>query len=116
MINKNPRTTRTSNISWPDLVFLAEADREPFADAQIITLYSHCLNIAEETNRPLQEIKQAEQVEVFRTHLRIVIDEDIVDDETVIKALDFLIHIDNFAVGTKKEFGPKKSFEYKKLH
>jgi len=27
-----------------------------------------------------------------------------------------LIHIDNFAVGTKKEFGPKKSFEYKKLH
>jgi len=105
-----------SKIDWPNLVFLAESTREPFADAQIITLYSHCLNIAEETNRPLQEIRQAEQVEVFRDHLRIVIDEDIVDDETVLKALDFIVHIDNFAVGTKKEFGPQKSFEYKKLH
>ena len=48
MLKKSSRPT--SNISWPDVVFFAEANQEPFADAQIITLYAHCLNIAEEKN------------------------------------------------------------------
>lgn len=106
----------TSKISWPDVVFFAEADQEPFADAQIITLYAHCLNIAEERNVPLSSIQEPEQVEIFDTYLRIVINEDVIDDEAITRGLDLLIHMDNFEVGNKKEFGPPKKFEYKRLH
>ena len=114
MLKKSSRPT--SNISWPDVVFFAEANQEPFADAQIITLYAHCLNIAEEQNVPLSSIREPEQVEVFDSHLRIVIDEDVIDDDTIARGLDLLIHMDNFEVGNKKEFGPPKQFEYKRLH
>lgn len=111
---KNQRPT--SNISWPDVVFYAEADQQPFADAQIITLYAHCLNIAEEKDIPLSYVQQPEQVEVFNNHIRIIIDEEVIDDEAIARGLDLLIHMDNFEVGNKKEFGPPKRFDYKKVH
>ena len=105
-----------NNISWPDLVFLAEAEREPFADVQIITLYSHCLNLAEEMNLPLVAIEQGEQVEVFQDRVQIVVDAETVDDDAVVRGLDLLTLMDNFEVGNKKEFGKRKWFSPKKLH
>jgi len=104
------------NISWPDLVFLAEAEREPFSDVQIITLYSHCLNLAEEMELSLPCIEQSEQVEVFEDRVQIVVDAETVDDDAVVRALNFLTEMDNFEVGNKKEFGSRKWFEPKKLH
>jgi hypothetical protein len=106
----------TTNISWPDVVFYAEADQQSFADAQFITLYSHCLEISESTGTPLDQVKVAEHVEVFDTYIRVVIDEDKIDDDAIAKGLDLLIYMDDFDVGTRKEFGPKKSFSYKRLH
>lgn len=109
-------TRPTTKISWPDAVFYAEADRQPFADAQFITLYSHCLEISELTGVPLNEVKEPEQVEVFKEYIRVVVDEPTIDDEAIARGLDLLIYVDDFNVGTKKEFGPKKSFSYKRLH
>lgn len=105
-----------SNISWPDVVFLAEAEKEAFADVQIITLYSHCLNQAEEQDLPLDKIQASEYVEVFEDRVVIAVDADTVDDEAVAKALDLLTHVDNFQVGTHCEFPPKRSYNYQKLH
>lgn len=111
------KTTRpTTKISWPDVVFYAEADQQPFADAQFITLYSYCLEISELTGKPLNEVEAAESVEIFDTHIRVVIDEDKIDDEAIARGLDLLVYMDDFDVGTRKEFGPKKSFSYKRLH
>lgn len=111
------KTTRpTTKISWPDVVFYAEAEQQPFADAQFITLYSYCLELSELSGRPLDQIEVAEHVEIFENHLRVVIDEDVIDDEAIAKGLDLLIYMDDFEVGTRKEFGPKKSFSYKRLH
>ncbi len=112
----NQQTKFQSNIDWPNLVFLAEAEREPFSDVQIITLYSHCLNLAEEMHLPLAAIQQAEQVQVFEDRVFIVVDTETIDDEAVTRGLDLLTHMDNFKVGNKKEFGPQKWFEYKKVH
>lgn len=105
-----------SNISWPDLVFYAEAAREPFADVQIITLYSHCLNLAEEKGINIKRIEQAEQVQIFEDRVLVVIDVETIDDEAVTRALDLLTYMDNFKVGNKKEFGPPKQFNYRKMH
>lgn len=111
------KTTRpTTKISWPDVVFYAEADRQPFADAQFITLYSFCLELSELTGKSLDQVKVAEHVEVFESHIRVVIDETTIDDEAIARGLDLLIYMDDFNVGTRKEFGPKKSFSYKRLH
>lgn len=104
------------NISWPDVVFLAEAEHEPFSDVQIITLYAHCLNLAEEMGLTLPCIEQSEQVEVFEDRVQIVVDAETVDDDAVVQALDLLTEMDNFEVGNKKEFGPRKWFKPKKLH
>ncbi len=106
----------TSNISWPDVVFLAEANREPFADVQIITLYSHCLNQAEENNWPIEEVWDGEHVQVFEDRVVIVIDADTIDDESIANALDFLTQVDNFEVGTYKQISGLKRFKHSKLH
>ncbi len=105
-----------NNISWPDVVFLAEAEHEPFATVQIITLYAHCLNLAEEMNLTLPCVEQAEQVQVFEDRVLIVVDTETVDDDAVTRGLDFLTQMDNFEVGNKKEMGPRKWFKLKKLH
>jgi hypothetical protein len=110
------QTRPTSNISWPDVTFLAEANREPFATAQIITLYSYCLNISEEENVPLYGIRAGEHVQVFEDRVVIAIDVDTIDDEAIAQALDFLTQVDNFEVGTFKQISPKRTFNYKKLH
>ena len=106
----------TTKISWPDAVFYAEADEHPFADAHFVTLYAHCLEISELTGKPLNEVEVAEQVEVFDDYIRVIIDEPTIDDEAIARGLDLLVFMDDFNVGTKKEFGPKKSFSYKRLH
>lgn len=131
--------SRTSNLSWPDVVFLAEAEREPFAEVQIITLYAHCLNIAEamlygpfaflgdnpvELRKKLEkrikdtlpEIQEREFVEIQEDRVLIVIDADKVDDDAVARALDLLTHIDNFEVGQTYHFGEPRSFTYRGLH
>lgn len=111
-----PQKKKLTNISWPDVIFLAEAEREPFSDVQIITLYAHCLNLAEEMNLTLPCIEQAEQVQVFQDRVLIVVDAETVNDEAVARALDLLTLMDNFDVGTKQEMGPRKWFKNKKLH
>ena len=111
-----PQTKKLTNISWPDVVFLAEAEHEAFSDVQIITLYAHCLNLAEEMGLTLPCIEQAEQVQVFEDRVLVVVDAETVDDEAVARGLDLLTLMDNFEVGTIKEIGPKKWFKYKKLH
>jgi hypothetical protein len=111
------KTTRpTTKIDWPDVVFYAEADEQPFADAQIITLYSFCVELAELNSKPLKDVEASEQVEVFDDHIRIIIDEPTIDDEAIARGLDLLLFMDSLEVGSKKEFGPKKSFNYKRLH
>ena len=107
---------QTSNISWPDVVFYAEAAREPFADVQIITLYSHCLNESEEKNIPISSVYAGEYVQVFEDRVVIAIDADIIDDDSIAKALDFLIQVDNFDVGTYKQISPIKTFAHNRLH
>lgn len=105
-----------SNISWPDVVFLAEAEREPFTDVQFITLYAHCLNLSEQTNAPLNKIEQAEQVRIYEDRVVVIINVDTIDDEAIARGLDLLTHVDDFQVGGKHEFGPKRSFTYNHLH
>lgn len=105
-----------NNISWPDVVFFAEAEREPFADVQIITLYSHCLNISEEDNIPLDQVFAGEFVRVFEDRVVIAIDADTIDDDSIAKALDFLIQVDDFDVGTYKQISPIKTFTHSRLH
>ncbi len=112
MINKKP----TSNISWPDVVFFAEAMREEFSNVQIITLYSYCLNISEEENVPLYGVHAGEHVQVFPDRVVIAIDADVIDDESTARALDFLTKVDNFEVGTFKQISPKRTFSYRRLH
>ncbi len=107
---------KLTNISWPDVVFLAEAEHEPFSDVQIITLYSHCLNLSEEMGLSIICVEQAEQVQVFQDRVLIVVDTETIDDAAVAKALDLLTFMDSFEVGTKQEMGPRKWFRYKKLH
>ncbi len=113
---KTPQSQSKNNISWPDVVFQACAMEEEFAPVQVITLYSHCLNIAEEQNVPLQTIEAGEYVQVFEDRVVIAVDANIIDDESIASALDFLTQIDNFEVGTFKEISPKRTFDYKKLH
>ena len=112
MFSKRP----TSNIDWPDLVFAAEAMQETFSDVRVVTLYSHCLNQAEENNIPLSNIEDCEHVEVFEQFIQVVIDEEFVDDETTARALDLLTHVESFDVGSRTDFGPKKCFTHSKLH
>lgn len=107
---------KATAISWPDVVFYAEAQCEPFADMQIITLYAHCLNQVEEQNIPLDRIKACEFIEVLPDRVVVVVDAETIDNEAVATALDMMTHIDTFEVGTYIEFPPKKSFSYKKLH
>jgi hypothetical protein len=102
--------TPTSNISWADVYFTAEAQREPFADANIITLKSYLTEKAYEI--AIQEngfintpslfprvcelfnqgtMSEAEHVEISREGIRIVINSETVDDEDAIwHALDLL--------------------------
>lgn len=105
-----------NSLDWPDVVFQAEAMQEEFAAVQVITLYSHCLNIAEERNLPLPDVHEGEYVQVFNDRVVIAIDAEIIDDESIANALDFLTQVDNFEVGTFKQISPKKNFNYRKLH
>lgn len=105
-----------NKLPWPEVVFQATAMEEEFAAVQIITLYSHCLNLAEEQNVPIQTIEAGEYVQVFEDRVVIAIDADIVDDDSIAAALNFLTQVDNFEVGTFKEISPKRHFDYNKLH
>lgn len=113
---KMQKSPLKNNLSWPEVIFQAEAMEEEFASVQVITLYSHCLNIAEEQNIPLPSVQAGEYVQVFQDRVVIAIDADVVDDESIANALDFLTRVDNFEVGTFKQISPKKNFNYRKLH
>ena len=125
-------------------MFLAEAEREAFADVHVITLYSHCQDRAENHLRMVLEasgvdlgsidpvtlrqqfepqlkeimphMKAEEFVEVLHDRVVICVDADFVDDEAVARGLDMLTQIDNFEVGTTKQFPPKRGFEYRSPH
>ena len=113
---RTQKSPQKNSLSWPDVVFQAEAMKEEFANVQVITLYSYCLNIAEEQNEHLNGIYASEHVQVFKDRVVIAIDTDIIDDESIANALDFLTQVDNFEVGTFKEISPKRNFSYRKLH
>lgn len=100
---------KSHNISWPDVYFTAEANRERFEDVNIVTLKSHLteqaydqaiheVGISNETklrhrvNTILNsgQLRVTEHVEVRQDSIRVVVDCENIDDETVWVALDMV--------------------------
>lgn len=123
-----------TNISWPDLVFLAEAEREDFSDIQIVTLYSHCVELAEEVLQKqgcwkpnvlenqkylqsvLPQIECQEFVRVLNDRVVVGVDVDTIDDNAVTRALSLLVQVEKFEVGRTYEFPPYRRYQLKLLH
>ena len=132
------RRLNTRKINWPELVFYAEAEREPFANIHVVTLYSHCVGIALERmvgglltqgvtvldadfskkkyrdflEDTLPTIKAREFVEVESDRVVVAVDRKTIDDFAIDRALEMIETIDDFAVGTNYEFGSYKQYEY----
>lgn len=98
-----------NTISWSDVYFTAEANREPFEDVNIITLKSYFTEKVyelatrqvgvEDTIKLMRRVRQIikggelkvyEHVNVSSTGIRIIIDAETVDDDTLWTALDKL--------------------------
>lgn len=128
---------------WPELVFLAAAEHEPFADVRIVTLYSHCEDLAMQKlidecqpNHPifitpdsprtkswvsqnlpgkLSAITVREYIEIFNSEVVVGVDADIIDDAAVDRALEMLETVEEFTVGTYFQFGSLKQYAYKEV-
>ena len=137
------RRANPHNFRWPELVFLAEAEREPFADVRVITLYSHCEDLAMEkiidecqNNHPIfttpdsprsklwvkenlpfviSTIQAREFIEIFPNEVVVAVDAEVVDDAAVDRALEMLETVEEFTVGTNFQFGSLKQYSYKKV-
>lgn len=132
------RRANPHNFRWPELVFLAEAEREPFADVRIITLYSHCEELAYtkmldqlegtvsniDFDKPqyrtqLRELIPTfdvrEFIEIFPTEVLVAVDSDTVDDAAVDRALEMLETIEDFSVGINFQFGSLKKYQVRKV-
>jgi len=128
-------------IDWPELIFYAEAEREPFADIHVVTLYSHCLQVAQEElitnllneNTPfanidlskkkykdkikqlISSIKAREFVDILSDRVVVAVDSETVDDFAIDRALEMIETIESFEVGVNYEFGCYKNYEYKEV-
>lgn len=108
-MNLHQAKPQPNTISWSQVYFTAEANREPFEDVNIITLKSYftekVYDLAtqqvgvEDTNKLMRrvrhiikggELKVYEHVEVSPTGIRIITDAETVDDDTLWTALDKL--------------------------
>lgn len=132
------RVTNPHNFRWPELVFLAEAEREPFADVRVITLYSHCEDLA--YNKMLDQLEGTisnidfdkpqyrtqlrqliptfdvrEFIDILPNEVVVAVDSDIVDDEAVDRALEMLETVEEFTVGTNFQFGSLKNYKPRKV-
>lgn len=135
------RRANPHNFRWPELVFLAEAEREPFADVRVITLYSHCEELA--YNKMLNELSSKqisvlnidfnkpqyrdrlrnliptfevrEFIEILSNEVVVAVDSDVVDDDAVDRALEMLETVEEFTVGTNFQFGSLKQYPCRKV-
>lgn len=135
------RKVNPHNFRWPELVFLAEAEREPFADVRVITLYSHCEELA--YNKMLNELSSnqvsvlnidfnkpqyrdrlrkliptfevREFIEILTNEVVVAVDSDVVDDDAVDRALEMLETVEEFTVGTNFQFGSLKQYPCRKV-
>lgn len=132
------RLNSYNKLDWPELIFYAEAEREPFANVHVVTLYSHCVNLAIEkmitklssqgtsvvdidiTKKQYRDmlteivptISAREFVEVHKDRVSVAVNRKTVDDFAVDRALEMIETIDDFTVGTYYEFGSNKQYEY----
>lgn len=128
-----------SNINWPDLVFYAGADNQPFTDVHVITLYAHCAGkaleemvteysiegksvldldlsspeVVDRYKQLLASIEAREYVEVFTDRVEVAVDAEWIDDFAVDRALEMLETVDEFTSGTYYEFGTNLSYQYR---
>ncbi len=135
------RRANPHNFRWPELIFLAEAEREPFTDVRVITLYSHCEELAYnkmldalcdcdrhmvtiDFNKPQyrDQLKKLiptfdvrEFIEIFPNEVVVAVDSDIVDDDAVDRALEMLETVEEFTVGTNFQFGSLKQYQSRKV-
>ena len=128
--------TQPHSINWPDLTFMAEANGEGFAEANIVTLRAHYREKVYEMafDRAAKEgvtvdkifstvedyaidimrkgtVKVQPFVEVFDSYITICIDEPKVDDEAVQKALNMLLEVDELTPGKRYDLGSAVSFQ-----
>ncbi len=120
-----------NNISWPDLYFTAAASREHFDDVTVVTLKSYLAEKAydvaiadvgvEDSEKLRTRVKKivdsryihvTEHVKVSRDGIRVVIDCDVIDDDTVWEALNMLSKaLEKLEGATGKiHFGPATTF------
>ena len=124
------------NPNWPDLTFMAEANGEGFAEANIITLRAHYREKVYELafDRAAKEgvtvdkifstvedyaidimregsVKVQPFVEVFDSYITICIDTPRIDDEAVQNALNMLLEVDDLTPGKRYELGSAVSFK-----
>lgn len=128
--------TLLSNPNWQGLTFLAEADQEGFANANIITLrayyrekvYEQAFNKAAAEGISVDKIFQAIEdyaidimeagvievrsfVEIHKDGITICINEKKIDDEVVRQALNLLLEIGELTPGKRYELGEAVSFK-----
>lgn len=126
------QNNKRNSISWSDVYFYAEANKEPFQDVNIVTLKSYFtdkaydITITElgmEDNDTLRkrtceiidngQVLVSEHVKVSSEGIRVVIDCAEVNDDVVWNALDMLATALETLEGScgKVIFGEPKSFK-----
>lgn len=114
-----PNQVKTQNdfySKWPDLVFLADAEQEDFADVQIVTLNEYrkqqAIEQAADLGGDIRTIKRnakklektipaVEFVEVFEDHIKICLRAERVDDHLVNRAMQILSNMTEFVRGQR---------------
>lgn len=106
-----------------DITFLAASETEEWASIEVVTLKQHAKDIATSLaweqlpSSSLNEIEDLVQtliqknnyapkefVQVLRDKILIGVNDDVVNDDTIDKALLLLIEMDSFEVGQIKTF------------
>jgi hypothetical protein len=103
-----------NNLCWPEVYFAAEADNEEFEDVKIVTLKSYLVDKAHDiaisdhnfvvgvdSDTTLRSIvgrilntdllREAPHVDVSAAGILVVMDCEIIDDDTIFPALDMVL-------------------------
>jgi hypothetical protein len=108
-MQKLPKQQSRKQISWPDVYFTAEANRERFDDVNVVTLKSYLAEKAydiaiaelgvEHPDALLARVRVildsgriyvSEHVKVNRSGIRVVVDCELIDEDSIWKALDMV--------------------------
>lgn len=134
ILSKNELAKRTSKyqIDWPELVFYAEAENEPFVDVEFVTLKRHCVDLciteellqlpinlafADIDRRIEDKLKSIETATVYefvdgwyndyskKYHVQVGINVDTIDDEAVDYGMSLLTQVEEFTSPFHVELG-----------